>query len=267
MKYLVKEIIDKLPGSGFLPPDTVDGYLCGEPDAAVSGIAVTFLATLKQCMEAVQKNCNVLITHEGIWYSHRDLIISEIEQGNSDPVYLKKHSFILDHHLTVYRYHDGIHRALPDRITAGLINKLGWTHQEIKRKPTYSILELNSKLEDIILYIKEILGLSYLRYIGQKDLLIHRVMVTVGYRGSGSMILPLMAKESVDLVIFGEGPEWEIPEYCRDAQTLGLNKTLIILGHGASESPGMELLADELRQSIKDVPIHYFPFKNQLLLG
>jgi putative NIF3 family GTP cyclohydrolase 1 type 2 len=267
MKYKAHDIIKSLPGIHLLTNDTVDTFLYGNPDIQVKGIAVTFLATLEQCKEAVQNNCNLIITHEGIWYSHKDQHLDTVPQSAFDPVYQGKHQFINMHNLCIYRYHDGIHRALPDMITAGLIKELHWTQHEISQKPAYSILELNMPLKTILQHIKQQLGISFIRYMGDLDRIIHKVIIAVGYRGSGQLILPVLAQEQIDAIIYGEGPEWEIPEYCRDALHLGQHRALIILGHGASESPGMRLLTHELQVQYKNVPVYYLPFKNQFMIG
>uniref|UniRef100_A0A7C3E0A6 Transcriptional regulator n=1 Tax=Gracilinema caldarium TaxID=215591 RepID=A0A7C3E0A6_9SPIR len=267
MSIIVKELISTLPGIELLPDDTVDGYIYGSPETLLTGVAVTFLATLEHCYQARQYNCNLIISHEGIWYNHREQDVSSIHHASYDSVYSKKNRFIKDHNLIIYRYHDSIHRALPDRITTGLIKALDWELREIVQFPAYSILELDATLGSVLEHIKRALGLPWIRYIGMKEQSIHRVIVAVGYRGSGSLLLPTIAKENIDLVIFGEGPEWEIPEYCRDSYFLDQNKALIILGHGVSESHGMQLLADELGSRFQNIPIHYFPFQNPFNIG
>lgn len=45
--------------------------------------------------------------------------------------------------------------------------------------------------------------------MGDLSMECRRVGILVGYRGTGEMIIPLFHKESLDLVIYGEGPEWE----------------------------------------------------------
>ncbi|MEO6232153.1 MAG: hypothetical protein ABJB11_21635 [Ferruginibacter sp.] len=50
--------------------------------------------------------------------------------------------------------------------------------------------------------------------------------------------------------------EWETAEYVRDAELLGHNISLIVLGHPVSEEPGMEWLVDWLQPKIPGVKIH-----------
>lgn len=257
MTYRAIDIIQQLPGIELLPPDTVDGFLLGKPETEITGVAVTFLASWDQCQEALRRKCNLIITHEGIWYSHRDQVPEKLPQGTRDPVYLQKQRFLKENHMVVYRYHDGIHRALPDRITAGLLRTLAWEQKEIIQEAAYSVVDLQQPLRDILSHAKTKLGVSHLRYMGSPDWYIRRALVAVGYRGGGNLVLPLIEKENIDLVVYGEGPEWEIPEYIRDAQAMGFPWGLIILGHGESEAPGMYSLTLELQRKFPSLPVHY----------
>lgn len=267
MELKAADIMRSLPGIDMLPADTVDGILFGSPGTAVTGVAVTFLATARHCQRARELGCNLVISHEGIWFSHKDQQPEQLGHGAADQVYRRKRELLQEDNLVIYRYHDGIHRALPDRITAGLITDLDWQGSLIREEAAYSIVEIHASLGDLIQHIKKSLGLSYVRYIGSEKSRIRRILIAVGYRGSGSLLLPIMEKEEIDLVIYGEGPEWEIPEYTRDAQNLGFNRSLIILGHGVSESPGMKLLATELAIHFQPLPVHYLPFENPMLIG
>ena len=84
-----------------------------------------------------------------------------------------------------------------------------------------------------------------------------RVGIMVGYRGGGELAIPLFLNEHVDLVIAGEGPEWETPEYVKDAVYQGRNKALIMLGHAESEAAGMKYLADALSSQFPMLPVHF----------
>ena len=58
------------------------------------------------------------------------------------------------------------------------------------------------------------------------------------------------------MAITGEGPEWETPEYVRDALAQGKKRALIALGHGESEQPGMKYLAAILRERFPGLAVH-----------
>ena len=167
---------------------------------------------------------------------------------------------IRESQIALFRYHDYIHRSLPDRITKGLLQSLGWHGYEVKNLPTASILEIpETALGDLILQIKEGLGLKYLRFCGEAMMTCKRIGVLVGYRGGGEQVIPLFENEGFDLVIYGEGPEWETPEYVRDAVRQGKKKGLLVLGHAESEMPGMRFLARELQDKFPGIPVHFLP--------
>lgn len=84
-----------------------------------------------------------------------------------------------------------------------------------------------------------------------------RIGILVGYRGTGEMTIPLFHQENLDLMVYGEGPEWETPEYVRDTIQQGRQKSLLVLGHAESEIPGMEYVASILREKFPDIPIHH----------
>jgi putative NIF3 family GTP cyclohydrolase 1 type 2 len=74
-------------------------------------------------------------------------------------------------------------------------------------------------------------------------------------------VIPLFEKHQLDLVIYGEGPEWETPEYVRDSNIQGKEKALIILGHAESEEPGMNHLATKMTEMFPNTPIHFIKNK------
>jgi putative NIF3 family GTP cyclohydrolase 1 type 2 len=103
--------------------------------------------------------------------------------------------------------------------------------------------------------VKRRLGLSVVRVSGDLDAPCRRIGLLVGYRGGGANAIPLFEQERLDLVICGEGPEWETPEYVRDAARQGRARALIVLGHAESEAAGMRLLARRLAAAFPHIPV------------
>ena len=258
MSIKVSDVYNAMTASISPTENTVDGIIAGNPDAVVKGIGVTFLATQEIIEKAQDQGINLIISHEGIYFSHwgiRDTL-------EPDQVYLNKSRLIEECGVSVIRFHDYIHRCLPDRITTGLVKALGWEQFEVENSDISSIVEIpETSLEQLLIHIKEKLGISYLRYVGNPAAICSRIGVIVGYRGSGDSVIPVLSKNNADLVIYGEGPEWEAPEYVRDAVYQKKNKGLIVLGHAESESPGMEYYAEYLRGQLADIPIHYIKHK------
>ena len=52
--------------------ETVDKFKAGDPETKLKGIAVCMFADMVTLREAVKQNCNFIITHEPIFYSHLD---------------------------------------------------------------------------------------------------------------------------------------------------------------------------------------------------
>lgn len=258
MSICIKDVIETLTSPDIAIENTVDGLEFGKPEEQVKGIAVTFLATQEVIGEAVGLGANLIISHEGIFFSHR----AKLQELRSNRVYRQKCRTIEENGLAVYRYHDHIHRYLPDAITAGLVQALGWQDFEVENQPAATILSIPAAtLQEILLHVKECLGMQFIRYAGDLSVPCRRVGIFVGYRGNGELAIPVCEEKDLDLLIFGEGPEWETPEYIRDAVQQGKQKALLVLGHAESEMPGMRLLANRLRDNFPEVPVRFIPQK------
>ncbi|ANS75733.1 transcriptional regulator [Paenibacillus yonginensis] len=238
------------------PEQTVDGLKAGDESAVVNGIATAFMATHSVIAQTAPLGVNLLITHEGLYYSHHD----PPDMDARDSVYREKRKLIESSGLAVFRLHDYIHRYEPDCITEGLIQELGWEPYIVDRQPVAAIAEIPPmRLEEVASAVKERLGIPLVRAVGDLAMPCRRVGLLVGYRGGGGQAIPLFEQERLDLIIAGEGPEWETPEYVRDACSQGWPKGLLLLGHAPSEEPGMKLLAKRLKERFPDVPVHCIP--------
>jgi putative NIF3 family GTP cyclohydrolase 1 type 2 len=254
MNIIIQNILDALTSHEVSQETFVDKLEYGNPASVVEGVAVTFLATHEVIEKANSLGVNLIITHEGIFYSHWDK--RELLQSNL--VYKKKFQVIEESGMAIVRYHDYIHKCLPDGIMAGLLNSLDWQAYEVESQKAASLLILpEMTMQEVILYIKKKLNIQYVRFIGDLAMTCRRIGLLVGYRGSGELVIPLFEKENLDLVIYGEGPEWETPEYIRDAVYQGKQKALIVLGHAESETPGMEYLTQKLQDKFPSIPIHF----------
>jgi Uncharacterized conserved protein len=256
MTLTVQAIIDKLCSS--VPPisNTVDILMAGQPDTEVRGIAVSFMPTQQVIETAIASGANLLITHEPLSYSHRhdDKLIE------NDPVYAQKQKLIDDSGIAIFRYHDYCHRKQPDIIMTGLLAALEWESNLTEMLPIAAILELPSMtVTEVAADVKQKLGMPFLRMTGDPTTPCSRVGILVGYRGGASTAVPLMREHNLDLLIVGEGPEWETPEYIRDAAYQSRAKALLTLGHAESEEPGMRALSEELTQQYPDTAVQFIP--------
>lgn len=248
------EVIEYLTAGIQKAEQTVDKLEPGTPDSEVKGIVTAFSASQYVIEQAILLGANLIITHEGVFYSHQD----HREPLENDPVWRQKAALIASAGVGIYRFHDYVHRYTPDGIMEGLIRELEWEPYVERHLPHVSILAIPAMtVSEIGGYLKQRLHISYVRAAGQLSATCCRVGVLVGYRGGGAAVIPLYEQESLDLIIAGEGPEWETPEYIRDALRQGRGTALIMMGHAESEAPGMKLLAERLGQQFPDVTVDF----------
>ncbi|AIQ48509.1 transcriptional regulator [Paenibacillus sp. FSL R7-0273] len=249
-------VIDWLTAGIPVPEQTVDRLENGAPETEVRGIVTAFTASQYVIEQAAALGANLILSHEGIYYSHHD----QHERLSQDPIYLQKSALLARQETGIYRLHDHVHRYTPDGITEGLIAALGWLGYVTEHRPAVSLLTLPPMTaREAAEHVKSKLQIAYVRAAGDLSAACSKIGILVGYRGGGQLAIPLYGEEGLDLIIAGEGPEWETPEYVRDALQQGRSKALIMLGHAESEAPGMKLLAERLAAQFPAVPVHYIP--------
>lgn len=255
MKTTVQDVINTIIIDELNKEETVDKLEFGDKNSIVKGISVTFLATYEVIKKTIELGANLIITHEGIFYSHK----GNLKEFESDPVFKNKLDLIESNNISIFRFHDSIHRYDPDGIMVGLLKRLSFEDYEVKRNRLYSVIELPDKtLLEIIEYIKKTLNIKYVRFIGDLSMKCNRIGILVGYRGTGEIAIPLFSKENLDVLIYGEGPEWETPEYVRDAISQGKKRALVVLGHAESEKFGMEYISSIIKEKFSDISVYYF---------
>ena len=234
-------------------PGTVDTVKAGDRSTPVTGIATTFLDTMDVLREASRRGANLVITHEPTFYNHLD----ETDFFASDPVYREKLDFIQQHHMVVFRLHDAIHTVVPDPMTAGLMQELGWQRYVDKGSPSRATIP-PTKLVDLSREMASKLNARMLRVVGNPNDSITRVALLPGAAGTRKQI-EILRRDDVEALIIGEVPEWETVEYVRDASAQGRLKALIMVGHEVSEEAGMEQCAEDLRTLFPKVPVIHIP--------
>jgi putative NIF3 family GTP cyclohydrolase 1 type 2 len=88
-----------------------------------------------------------------------------------------------------------------------------------------------------------------------------RIVLAPGAAG-GTRQIAAIQKEKPDVLICGELNEWETSEYIRDLRYMGLDTSLIVLGHIVSEEPGLEWLVKWLQPQIPGIQVTHIPSKD-----
>src|ERR1700757_5443433 len=146
--------------------DTVDTFKAGSPDAPVTGVAVTMMATMDVLQRASAKGLNFVITHEPTFYAHLDT-----PEGipQDDPVWAEKRAFIEKHGMVVWRFHDHWHMRNPDGIEAGVVRSLGW--KKFQRPDNqYLFVVPETTLAELARQVAKQLDSSVLRVVGEREM-------------------------------------------------------------------------------------------------
>ena len=253
-----REVITRIQQQVGVPwqSDTVDTVKAGNPDAPVTGIAVTMMATLDVLQRAAAAGDNLIITHEPTFFDHLDTA-DQLPEKDNDPVLVEKRQFIEKHGLVIWRFHDHWHARTPDGIETGMVHALGWEKfEDAHNQYLFTIPE--TSLDKLAAQIRHKLGINIVRVVGDPALRITKLVFAPGAAGFTNHAKAL-EMTGVQTLVIGEAREWETVEYVADAVSEGKQKSLIILGHIPSEQAGMEECTRWLKTFVIEVPIQFVP--------
>jgi len=253
----IVEIILKLNG-GRKFEKTCDQLMEGDWDTQVTGVVTTFMATVDVIRRAIERRCNLIITHEPTYFTGLD----SIAWVKADPIYQWKKALIDDNRISIWRYHDHMHSGNEDLIYAGVLKDLGWTNylnKELPQPHCYTIPA--TTVSALVNFLKKKLGMKVIQVVGNPKMKCSRVGILVGGGSLGlgreEMPAKLMYDQQLDVMICGEITEWTLSAYIRDAAAMGFNKAMIVVGHERSEEPGMKELANRLQPLLKGIPVQF----------
>ena len=265
-KWTVQQVIDKILldmcGETRINP-TCDIISAGSPDAEVTGVATTFMATFDVIKEAVRQGKNFIITHEPTWFNGSD----KTDWCAQDSVYLAKRKYLEEHGVTVWRLHDHMHMGSDrDYIYEGLIEEMGWRSYLQNDEPQPWVYEIpETTLRKLADEFKRIFHMDTIQIIGSPEMKVHRVGILVGggSLGLGVEVMPMqvMERDRLDLMVVGDITEWTICAYLNDAWQMGFNKGMLTLGHERSEEFGMKYLEKWMKERFTDFPISFIDAK------
>ncbi len=236
-----QELFEEIIKGGQAGKITCDTLKAGDPDKELKKVAVTMFATVDTVKKAQAWGADMLIVHEPTYYDHME----EIEDL---PVVVAKRKLIEESGITIYRYHDYMHHREIDQIPEGEIYYLGLAGK-VEKTPysasyLFTAVEPISAIELANIMEKE-LGIKRVRIAGSRNKKSTKIALCFGTPGG---VFELLCDKNVEMVLTGEACEWRLAEYARDADALGINKTLIVMGHIGSERDGMRLLAKRLSE-------------------
>ena len=244
------EIIENLTEGAFKPEITCDTIKAGDANKEIKKLALTMFATVDVVKRAKEWGADMLIVHEPTYYDHMDVMIDT-------PVTRAKQALIEESGITIFRYHDCMHARTVDQITEGELHYLGLTGK-VEHTPYSASYILNSDKEITALEMAKLmereLGIKRVRIAGSLNYKSKRIAACFGTPGG---VFELLCDDTVDMVLTGEACEWKLAEYARDAALLGVNKSLIVMGHICSERDGMRLLTERMKERYPELDVKY----------
>lgn len=236
------ELIKELNEGAITPERTCDTVKAGNPERELSRVAVSMFATVDIVRRVKEWGADLLIVHEPTYYDHMEVINVETD------VIAAKRALIEESGIVIYRYHDNMHFREVDAIAEGELHYLGLTGKLEKTQYSASGLFVSDtpvSALDLAERMKKDLGIAHPRIAGARDAKGTRIATCFGTpRG----VMELLQSKDIDIVLTGEVCEWKIAEYARDAAALGMNKSLIVMGHIGSERDGMRLLTERMKK-------------------
>ena len=228
---------------------TCDGFKYGDPDTAITGIAVGWQSTQDALEEAQAKGCNLFVTHEPTFYSHMDddLAAKRTEPGQ------RKQDFLDATGIVVYRCHD-VWDVFP-RI--GIVD--AWSAflelgEPVAQAKYYNLHDVPSttawELAFRIARKVAELGQQSVEFAGAKWQMVRRLAVGTGAITNVRRMVDLGA----DVVLASDDgiSYWRDGSWMADA---GL--PLIVVNHMTAEIPGLYKLVEYLREQFPSVPVEF----------
>lgn len=248
--------------------NTRDKVLAGNPDQECTGIVVTVCATYEVLEKAKALGCNLIISHESIFFGGR---IPKKDIENNE-VYLAKEKYINDNNLCIWRDHDHMHnsggffggkyilRKQNDFIFWGIMKELGWQEYILDdpMKPTlYKIPETTAK--ELAQCLMKKFNLNGLRVVGNPEAKVSKVFFTEHVNGNEKDAEIITKATEFDAMIPLEICDYTLTQYVRDAGYLGKDKVILEMGHFNCEEIGMKYMKEWLPKALgtEDIDIHY----------
>jgi len=241
--------------------DGVDTFKAGDPMTAVTGIATCAMATLDVLKTAVKAGANLVITCEPTFYSRSDAAApSGARRGGPvvpDAVFTGKNEFIKDNKLVVWRFGDHWRQRVPNPLSTGLADTLGWGKLRVAQEDPLRIAIPATTLETLASDLKKKLNSrGGIRIVGDPQLKVANIGLLPGTTPIQSA---LSLFPHVDAIIAGEVREWESVELAGDKVAAGERKSLILIGRVVSENPGMNECAKWLKDVVPEVRTTWIP--------
>lgn len=227
---------------------SADRIVLGDPLKEVEKVAVCMVITPHVFRDIKEWGADLIVTHEPTFLHGNDQC--------DFPFYLEKKKMIEQSEMVVCRWHDASHFGEVDLVHKTFVERIG-IDGEFDNK---FLFKLHTPISPLALakQIREKFDIKQPRIVGARDGDVEKIGLCLGARGDKAYFD--MLSNDIDLIVAGELCEWHNAEPIRDMAQMGMQKSLIILGHAASEKDAMDDFAIYLNQNFnnKGITAKYF---------
>ncbi len=225
----------------------------GNEDDVVKGIVIVWKPTINIIKKAVELKANVIISHESLFYEYKPYL-TKGRNIFTIPANLKKIELLTKYKINVIRYHtkwDDAENGNNDTLLKLLDLEL------IEKYPCMRIAKLKKPLRaiDFAKLVKERLKSPYVKFVGNKEKLIERVLIIAGAGAKNISFLDFALQKRCDAIVSGDS--------IADTQYFSYENDLVLIdpGHQYLEQWGMKSLAEILEKKL-NVPVYFIENEN-----
>ena len=250
--------------------DTVDKVIIGDPDTEIKKVGTCWMPYFETIKAAYESGVNVLVCHEPTFYAHHDLE-EEVTQREYARYYRQrgytaglkayeamveeKKAWILEHEMVIIRCHDALDAVKSFGIPFGLGKALGFSDADLLHSELYlNIYRMpeTTALQAAKCFAKQLQTFRQegVQFYGDPNRMVSSVAI-----GTGCYCDPLEIMEhGADMYIAIDDTvrTWIQAPYSADS---GL--PMIVIHHGTSEEPGVQLLCEHLK-TVLTQPVEHF---------
>ncbi|MBT3603134.1 MAG: hypothetical protein HOE48_01465 [Candidatus Latescibacteria bacterium] len=255
-KDIAKTFEDIAPIESGIAGDEL-GFVYGDPETQVTGLACLWNIHTQSLQACVDKNVNMIICHEHIWFTEQTS--PWYEGPDKQEIYANnERKKLLDQYgLVVYRSHSNWDALKHDGVADQAVLALGIDGvQTVASQEFFSVQELPEEMSVAALHahMEDGLGFSGCRIFGDGQKRIRKFAFLIGGFGENQRHMPQAARDmGAEAILVGEMSEFIV------IACLEMGLPVIESLHSASEIPAIKRQADLLSQRLSDLPVHYVP--------
>ena len=223
-----------------------EGVLYGGKDNEISGILVSWMATVAAITYAISEGCQLILCHEALTFYDYFPYASSPELWTADRARL---SLLKEYDITVVRAHSTVD---PTHVVPEFVKAIGLS-SPIKRGNVWSFhKEKPIRLRYLAKKVSVGLGMGGLRVTGDPGQEVSRIGTMVGGLGLDRHLISwerhLMGLDT-EVIIAGETNDF--------AQRFAIDSGIALIEtcHSASEEPGLAALANDLESHFRNTKV------------